>query len=124
MKNGLVECPSCKDSVSPRLWHTDEGGLVFERATDHICPICGVTMYSSGGGISDLAKFIGTIILCTFIFTATPFPDLLTSFFKAVGFSKGTAELIALIGGVFITFKLYLKAKGFLFPSKTASKKI
>ncbi|MEH6824504.1 MAG: hypothetical protein V7629_11395 [Motiliproteus sp.] len=57
MKNG-VECDKCKSVVTPRLWHNDMNSMMNKRSNQHICPICGETMYTTGGGLTLLGSII------------------------------------------------------------------
>ncbi len=43
-----VTC-ACGAKVIPRLWHV-YGNLFSNTLTQHICPICGMVMYETGGG--------------------------------------------------------------------------
>ena len=70
MKSGKVRCASCSNEVSPRLWHQHVGSWIFERKSEHICPVCGITMYETGGGFSLLgyvAMFFALLILALVI---------------------------------------------------------
>ena len=62
-----ITCNSCNRSVVPRLWHyqlwTDR--LLANRffnveymKTQHICPLCGVTMFETGGGLTLPGKIV------------------------------------------------------------------
>jgi hypothetical protein len=53
-----VQCNSCGKQVVPKLWHYRPmlaGSLRYLR-TQHICPLCGVCMYESGGNLSVMGK--------------------------------------------------------------------
>lgn len=62
-----ITCNSCNRKVVPRLWHyrlwTDR--LLANRffnveymKTQHICPLCGVIMFETGGGMTLPAKIV------------------------------------------------------------------
>ena len=61
--NKGVQCKNCKNHVYPRLWHENMNSLIYHRSNQHICPICGITMYTTGGGLT----FIGSLIIYSFI---------------------------------------------------------
>lgn len=44
-----VQCPDCHSHVHPRLWHYKSALPFRYLKTQHLCPICGVCMYESGG---------------------------------------------------------------------------
>ena len=44
-----VDC-ECGAKVTPSLLHCD-GGFLRHRLTEHICPVCGVVMYTTGGEV-------------------------------------------------------------------------
>lgn len=52
-----VKCGSCSGNVVPRLWHYG-GGIASYMKTQHMCPLCGVVMYETGGGIRTWPKLI------------------------------------------------------------------
>lgn len=62
-----VECKSCCANVTPRLWHRDESSLLFYRSIEHICPLCGQTMYVTGGGLTPIAYIVGAAVLWFFL---------------------------------------------------------
>lgn len=68
MKNG-VECKNCKNTVHPRLWHENMNSVIYHRSNQHICPICGITMYTTGGGLT----LIGSLIAHVFVALAVWF---------------------------------------------------
>ena len=47
MTHTTVDC-ECGAKVTPSLLHHD-GGFLRHRLTEHICPVCGVVMYTTGG---------------------------------------------------------------------------
>jgi ribosomal protein S27E len=55
-----IECPSCQRAVIPRLWFTG-GDYMSYMKTQHICPLCGIVMYETGGGYKRGAV-IATIV--------------------------------------------------------------
>ena len=55
MKNG-VRCKNCENVVIPRIWHRNIDSRIYHRQNQHICPICGVTMYVTGGGLTVLGN--------------------------------------------------------------------
>ena len=57
MTNG-VECKHCGKTVVPRLWHDNMDSIMYRRQNQHICPICGVTMYVTGGGYTVLGIIV------------------------------------------------------------------
>ena len=67
-----ITCNSCNRSVVPRLWHyqlwTDR--LLANRffnveymKTQHICRLCGVTMFETGGGLTLPGKIVAGFVL-------------------------------------------------------------
>ncbi|PWQ93116.1 hypothetical protein [Leucothrix arctica] len=46
-----VKCKSCQSNVIPRLWVMN-GGWFHYRRNQHLCVICGVVMYESGGEVA------------------------------------------------------------------------
>lgn len=59
-----VPCPSCGESCKPRLWHyTPAFGAVRYMKTQHICTLCGIAMYETGGQINVFGKFAGAFFL-------------------------------------------------------------
>ena len=58
-----VKCSNCGSHVIPKLWHDlPESELISNKATQHICPICGVQMYKTGGGTTIIGKIIIAMI--------------------------------------------------------------
>ena len=55
-----VVCPHCSRNVVPRLWH--EHSNHRDRATQHICPLCGLVMYVTGGKLSLGSKLVLTVV--------------------------------------------------------------
>lgn len=91
MKNGKVYCEKCSNSVVPRLWHEDMNSLIYNRSSQHICPICGVTMYSTGGGLT-IAGYLGVGVVGFLLFLL-----LLTALYSSLGFSDSTSSDLALM---------------------------
>lgn len=54
MAHTTVAC-ECGAEVTPGLLHY-EGGFLRHRLTEHICPVCGVVMYTTGGGFREFVK--------------------------------------------------------------------
>lgn len=55
-----IQCSSCNRQVIPRLWHYSPIlGRFRYLKTQHLCPFCGVEMYTTGGSIN----FVGKIVL-------------------------------------------------------------
>lgn len=63
-RDDRVQCDKCGKRCVPRLWHNRGGSdwisLMFNDSIEHICPFCGVLMYTSGGGVS----WVGKATLC------------------------------------------------------------
>ena len=94
--NGRVDCEKCKNSVSPRLWHEDDNNVLFIRSIQHICPICGVTMYTSGGGLNVIGLFVfGVIALIIAL-------SIIVSALRAIGFSSEVANFLSVISIGFV----------------------
>ncbi len=55
-----IRCSGCSRDVVPRLWHYSPlfGGYIRYMITQHICPLCGVVMYETGGQLYPLVKYI------------------------------------------------------------------
>jgi ribosomal protein S27E len=52
-----VKCNNCLSYVIPRLiHHQHHANLVVNRKTEHVCPICGETMYETGGKLTGLGR--------------------------------------------------------------------
>lgn len=83
MSTTKVTCKKCSSEVVPRLWHSNNDSMIFNRVTEHICPICGETMYVTGGGLSPNIKNIGVFAVFVVLLAAvTTFEsNLLTSIF-------------------------------------------
>lgn len=62
MGNGKVLCGNCNSEVVPRLWHKNRRDLLLKKSIEHICPICGTTMYKTGGGPTIVLAFIMAVI--------------------------------------------------------------
>jgi ribosomal protein S27E len=72
MADERVSCPKCSKKSVPRLWH--RGAIFTKMKTDHLCPYCGVAMYTTGGGLSIISKLflffvsismLGSLLLAT-----------------------------------------------------------
>jgi len=57
MAVATVRCGKCGSDVSPRLWHVHVSNFTYHR-TQHICPICGVVMYETGGGLQGWVRIV------------------------------------------------------------------
>lgn len=66
-----IECQSCGRAVVPQLW-VDTRDRMSHPKVRHLCPLCGMTLRVSGGGINRgmLALVIGSfsMILLMLIF--------------------------------------------------------
>jgi ribosomal protein S27E len=60
-----IKCNSCSANVVPRLLHYG-GGLFTYLKTQHMCAICGVVMYETGGGIRRWVKVFAFLLLMGF----------------------------------------------------------
>ncbi|WP_151194729.1 hypothetical protein [Methylophaga frappieri] len=56
MSDQRVECKNCGKRATPRLWHT--GSFFTKKKIEHICPYCGTTMYTTGGGLSAFSYLV------------------------------------------------------------------
>jgi len=108
MKTELVTCPSCSKEVSPRLWHENIRANISKRKTLHLCPLCGETMYTSGGGLSGFGKLLAFIFVIPVIIAFIG--KHISSIFEYIGFSRNVSELIAVCLMLFVLIK-YLSAK-------------
>jgi ribosomal protein S27E len=72
MADERVSCPKCSKKSVPRLWH--RAAIFTKMKTDHLCPYCGVAMYTTGGGLSIISKLflffvaismLGSLLLVT-----------------------------------------------------------
>jgi len=106
MTNGHVLCRSCKNSVSPRLWH--HNNIFTNRSIEHICPICGKTMYTSGGGLSIIAMLLISVFV-GFMVGVRMFGDVFVGFFEFFGFARQVSELISIVLIISSTFFLIYK---------------
>lgn len=62
-----VACASCSSNVVPRLYFRGKrDDLLFKQQIDHICPNCGQTMYSTGGGVTVVARICIAAALIAF----------------------------------------------------------
>lgn len=113
MSNGKVQCNACKNDVTPRLWHHNASSIIFKRKNEHICPICGVTMYTSGGGITVLVWILAILLLAPMILQIVTLPFI--SFFQYFGFSRvyaGNITFFLFIGiGIYLFRYRYMKKK-------------
>ncbi len=56
MSQGVL-CKNCNNRVHPKLWNENMNSVIYNRSNQHICPICGVTMYTTGGRINVYRQF-------------------------------------------------------------------
>ncbi|WP_417534991.1 hypothetical protein [Marinobacterium stanieri] len=100
-KNGRVSCKNCNNNVTPRLWH-HEGGVIIKREIEHICPICGETMYSTGGGVTLIGLVFGMMILAYALYAVSM---LICGY---LGLEKESATFISfvIVSLLFINFLL------------------
>jgi ribose/xylose/arabinose/galactoside ABC-type transport system permease subunit len=62
-----VACLSCNSNVVPRLhFHGKRQDVLFHRQIEHICPICGKTLYVTGGGFTVIARLCIAAALITY----------------------------------------------------------
>ena len=110
-----VKCEKCNNNVVPRLWHEDMNSLTSYRRNQHMCPICGVTMYETGGGTTPLGyiiySLVGSVILW-FVFAI---------FWQGMfGLSNDTSGTLAWVSyficvGILISKKIFKLTVGQLF---------
>ncbi len=64
----LVTCPNCGRRIIPRLWHR-RVAFSYMR-TQHICPFCGVCMYTTGGQLNRryFAVFLFAVVVAPTLF--------------------------------------------------------
>lgn len=60
MSDERISCPKCNKKSVPRLWR--RGSVFTKKKTDHLCPFCGATMYTTGGGLSAISVLLLLII--------------------------------------------------------------
>ena len=41
--------------------------VIYHRSNQHLCPICGVTMYTTGGGLTVVGRLIIYSLLAAFV---------------------------------------------------------
>ena len=52
-----VKCSNCRSYVIPRLIHHEHhANMIVSRKTEHVCPICGDSMYETGGNLTGIGK--------------------------------------------------------------------
>lgn len=59
MNHTTVTC-GCGAKVIPRLWYV-YGNVFSHTLTQHICPICGVVMYETGGGFRAYVPVVASL---------------------------------------------------------------
>lgn len=57
-----VKCNDCQSTVVPELNNLNESNFITERKTEHICPICGATMFMTGGEATKEGKILGYLL--------------------------------------------------------------
>ncbi len=60
----LIECKACGQLCVPRIYRRHEA--LMSPATEHICPLCGVTLYETGGGFQPGVRWGFWIVLWSF----------------------------------------------------------
>jgi len=106
MKNG-VNCSKCDNTVMPRLWHEDMNSIMFHRSNKHICPICGVTMYTTGGGLTLIGNVIFHIAAVGLIWVVSAIVAQ-----EMFNLSNSASEIFAWVI-LFITSSLYVAKRVF-----------
>lgn len=66
MASTTVTC-ECGAEVTPSLAHR-EGDFLNHRLTEHICPVCGTVMYTTGGGLRPFVKPLFSILIPALLF--------------------------------------------------------
>jgi len=66
MARTTVTC-ECGAEVTPSLAHR-EGDFFNHRLTEHICPVCGTVMYTTGGGLRPFVKPLFSILIPALLF--------------------------------------------------------
>lgn len=66
MASTTVTC-ECDAEVNPGLLHYD-GGFLRHRLTEHICPVCGVVMYTTGGGFRPFVRPLFSTLIPALLF--------------------------------------------------------
>lgn len=73
-----VECRNCGRAVVPHLW-VDTRDRMSHPTVRHLCPLCGATLFVSGGGLDRgvLALVVGSIgiIMLIVVFSVVMFGD-------------------------------------------------
>jgi len=64
MTHTTVTC-KCGANVIPRLWNR-YGNIFSHTLTQHICPICGVVVYETGGGIRRIFTLASSVAFFMF----------------------------------------------------------
>ena len=103
--DGKVSCKSCNNSVTPKLWHHNTRSKIKERLNEHICPVCGVTMYQTGGGFTLLGKALFFVLVVPLAFILLL--NLLAYPFAAVGFGKTVSQSLGFLAFVGLMYFLY-----------------
>ena len=61
MTDERIKCPKCEKLSVPKLWIRHRAFAHDE--TDHLCPYCGVVMYTNGGGPTKSS----VIVICSVV---------------------------------------------------------
>jgi ribosomal protein S27E len=104
-KTTNIECSSCGADVVPRLVHHDVNNIFGNRRSEHICPICGITMYETGGGLSPLGKVWMSILLVIVVL------GLLSNAGKLLNNNFFIVFILSFIVGTLVFRKLRNKSK-------------
>lgn len=64
-----IKCKNCGSSVIPSLLQTDDSWYEYS-STQHVCPLCGVVMFETGGEIRTEIKLVALAIITIFAFGA------------------------------------------------------
>ena len=96
MKSGKVKCTGCSNEITPRLWHQHVGSWIFERKSEHICPVCGITMYETGGGFSVLGYIAMSFALLLLVLV------IFNSVLRGVGLPSELAFFVSVYVGLIL----------------------
>ena len=110
MSNGVL-CSKCNNKVMPRLWQNNMNSLTHERSNQHICPICGITMYTTGGEITFIGKLTFLLGFPFIVFIVSIFA---LYFVDITGSSRLNWSIV--LGSVTFfccLYKLYLDSSGY-----------
>jgi len=103
MNSGKVNCGNCNNDVIPKLWKKNKESAFNERELEHVCPICGTSMYTSGGELTDLGRgvsaVVGTFIGIILIAAIIVWP------FRAIGLDSPVTDVAAISGLAYLQYK-------------------